>query len=141
MWEFLSLESKSGDSVCWPNNEIIDIFEKWCLKYYVLEHSVLICWIFLEKILNQLFKFLDAYIKTQNVSRHHNEFQGPGRRWQPVESCGPTARKRRRASNSSSFISNYDSWGSRLRASGCTRCVRLIRRPVVSLVLVPTTSY
>ena len=24
MWEFLDLERKRGDSVCWPNNKIID---------------------------------------------------------------------------------------------------------------------
>jgi len=24
-WEFLNLESERGDSVCWPNNKIIDL--------------------------------------------------------------------------------------------------------------------
>jgi len=26
-WEFLGLESERGDSVCWPNNKIIDLHD------------------------------------------------------------------------------------------------------------------
>ena len=35
MWEFLGLESERGNSVCWPNNKIIDGWEIWVKRAIV----------------------------------------------------------------------------------------------------------